>query len=233
MILRNRLQLQILKTGVILFVIFVTNLQSCSVKAQGLKNFAREYQLGFEGAFGVKNFDITSNIPQINNLHVTEEGGSLGVVVGAKALRLKVRQGYFYSSSNVAHTVDEVRSAFVANFYPLQLIVNNNFKVQPYFMGGIERNIFKMYGTYGSENSGPLNYSLSEAPFLGKISSIVASVGAGLEYRVETPGHFVSLFAEGRYGKPVSAVSSNALFQQTSISNQFLINFGVAFGYHR
>jgi hypothetical protein len=231
MMIRDRAQIQILKAGVILFVFLFTNLQSCTVKAQGLKNFASEYQLGFEGAFGMKNFDISSNISQINNLNVTEEGGSLGVVLGAKALRVKLRQGYYYSSSKVTQTVDEVRSAFVTNFYPLQLI--GNFKIQPYFMGGIERNIFKMYGTYGSENSGPINYSLSEAPFLGKISSIVASVGAGVEYRVESPGHFVSLFAEGRIGKPVSAVSSNTFFQQTSISNQVIVNIGVAFGYHR
>jgi hypothetical protein len=229
----KRAQIEILKAGVILFVILVINLQSSAVKAQGLRNFASEYQLGFEGAFGVKNFSITSNISQINNLNVTEEGGSLGLVMGAKALRIKLRQGYYYSSSNVAQTIDEVRSSFVANFYPIKLIANNTFKVQPYFMGGIERNIFKMYGTYGSESSAQINYSLSEAPFLGKISSMVASVGAGVEYRVESPGHFVTVFAEGRYGAPVNAVSSNALFQQTTVSDQFQINIGVAFGYHR
>lgn len=233
MSIKDRIQTQVLKLSVILIVILVCDLKSCSVMAQGFKNFARDYQLGFEGAFGVKNFTISSNIAQINGLNVTEEGGTVGVTLGAKALRVKLRQGYFYSSSTVAQTIDEVRSAFVTNLYPLQLVTKKNMRLQPYFMGGIERNIFKMYGTYGAENSKPVNYSLSEAPYLGKISNMVASVGAGLEYGMKTPGHFVNFFAEARYGKSLRTLSASSLFKQTSTSDQLMISVGVGFGYYR
>lgn len=229
--MRGRIIIQIFKAIGIALTILVSKVQSCD--AQGLRNFSRDYQVGFEGAFGVKTFTLSSNIAQINNLNVTEEGGSFGITMGAKALRIKLRQGYFYSSSSVAQTIDEVRSAFGINFYPLQLIAPDRFRVQPYFMAGIERNILKMYGTYGIENSAPINYSVSEAPFLGKISSMVASVSAGVEYRIETPGHFVTLFAEGRYGKPMNINTSNELFKQTTVSNQLGFNVGVGFGYHR
>lgn len=233
MTVKDRIQTQIIKGILIFIVILIGDLRSCSVTAQGLKQFAGEYQIGFEGSFGIKTFSLSSDIAAINGLNVTEEGGTIGVVMGARALRLKLRQGYFYSSSAVAQTVDEVRSAFIANLYPLQLFRGNNTRFQPYFTAGVERNIFKMYGTYGSESIKPRNYSVSEAPFLGKISNMIASVGAGLEYRVTTPGHYINVFAEGRYGKSFRTISSGELFSGTGLSDQLVFSLGVGFGYYR
>lgn len=233
MTIKDRIQTQIIKGILIFVVILIGDLRSCSVMAQGLKQFAADYQIGLEASFGIKTFSLSSDIAAIDGLSVTEEGGTIGVVMGAKALRLKLRQGYFYSSSTVAQTIDEVRSAFVANLYPLQLFQRNNSRLQPYFMGGMERNIFKMYGTYGSENNKPRNYSVSEAPFLGKISNMIASVGAGLEYRVTTPGHYINFFAEGRYGKSFHTISSGELFNGTALSDQLVFSLGVGFGYYR
>lgn len=230
---QNGITTRTIKVILILLIILVVALQSYSVKAQGLKKFAKDNAFGFEGSFGIKTFSLTSDVAAINGLNVVEEGGSIGVAIGANAFRLKIRQGFFYSSSAVVQTVDEVRSAFIGNFYPLQLLAGNNARLKPYFTGGIERNILKMYGTYGSENNKPRNYSISEAPYLGKISTILASFGGGLEYGVKKPGHFVNFFAEARYGKSVRALSSSALFAGTSASDQLVINVGIGFGYHR
>jgi hypothetical protein len=226
----NFLSTRFIKAMIIVAALLVIVLQSA--KAQGLKQFAREYQLGFEGSFGIKAFGISSNISRINNLNVIEEGGSFGVGIGSGPLRVKVRQGYYYSSAVVTQTVDEVRSSAAANVYIMQLFSKNDSGLQPYFTGTLERNVFKMYGTYG-ENNQPGNYSVSEAPFLGSINSIVASVGAGIEYKVTKPGHFVSLFAEGRCGKTMSVTSATEMFSNTSVSNQVVANIGVAFGYSR
>lgn len=223
-------QLHTLLKGVLIVTAIL--LSYLNVQAQTFKAFARDYQLGLEGSFGIKTFNLSSNIEKINGLRVAEEGGQIGVGIGAKALRVKVRQGYFYSSSAVAHTVDEIRSAFVANLYPAKIFSNKG-RFQPYFMGGIERNILRMYGTYGSDVDHRVNYSVTEAPYLGKISSIVASAGVGMEYSLKAPGYFISFFAEGRYGKPLSTSSSGALFSQTSTSSQMVVNVGVAFGYNR
>jgi hypothetical protein len=230
---KDRITSQTIKVVLILTVIIFVIFQSGVLNAQALKKFARDYQLGFEGSFGVKTFSLSSNIAALNGLNVTEEGGSVGVAIGAQALRIKIRQGYFYSSSAVVQTVDEVRSAFIGNFYPLQLLIKGNSRFQPYFTGGIERNILKMYGTYDSENTQPRNYSVSEAPFLGKLATVVTSFGAGLEYNVKGPGNFVSFFAEARYGKPVGTTSSSAFFNQTNVSDQLLINVGIGFGYNK
>jgi hypothetical protein len=227
---RNYLGTPLLKIVIIVVAILVIILQSAT--AQGLKQFVRDYQFGFEASFGIKTFNMTSNIAQINGLSIIEEGGNIGVGIGSGALRIKLKQGYYYSSSAVAHTVDEVRSSAVANIYLMQLFSKNNSRLQPYITGTMERNIFKMYGTYG-ENKQPRNYSVSEAPYLGSISSVVASFGAGLEYKITTPGHFVSLFAEGRCGKTINVTSTSEMFSNTAISNQVVANIGVVFGYSR
>lgn len=227
---QNQIRIQALKVAIILVVIVVTVMNSAN--AQSFKRFARESQLGFEGSFGIKTFSISSDIAKINGLKVTEEGGSVGVGIGAGPLRLKLRQGYYYSSSAVAHTVDEIRTSLGANIYPVKFFGESRSMLQPYLTTTLERNVFKMHGTYG-ENNAPQNYSITEAPYLGSINSVVASVGAGLEYKISNPGHFISFFAEGRYGKTMEVASTNRMFNNTSIPDQVVMNIGIAFGYSR
>jgi hypothetical protein len=226
----NRLQTKVLKGCLIFSIILAGGLQSGSLMAQGLKQFARKYQVGFEGSFGIKSFTISSNIAKIDGLNVVEEGGTFGMVAGTKIARVRIRQGFYYSSSSVTQTVDEVRSSVGVNFYPLQLFTTNA-KLLPYITMGVERNIFKMHGFYGDDGSTRHNYSVSEAPYLGKISTIQSSIGLGLEYRIKIPGHFVGFFAEARYGKNMRTVSSTKLFTETGISDQIGMNVGITYGY--
>jgi hypothetical protein len=226
----NTLKTQLINASLILVVTVAAVLQT---SAQGMKEFAKKYQVGLEASFGVKTFSVASNIEKINGLNVTEEGGSVGVVVGSKILRLRMKQGFYYSSASVTQTIDEVRSSLNANIYPLELFLDNA-RLLPYLTIGVERNLFKMHGFYGNEaaSSRP-NYSVSEAPFLGKISTIQTSVGAGLEYRVRIPGHFVNFFGEARYGKNIKTTSSAALFNNTRFSDQMAITVGIRYGYSK
>jgi hypothetical protein len=214
-------------------ILFICLLGVYTSEAQRLKKFLTEYQVGLESAFGIKTFNLTSDIAEIHNMKVIGEGGTVGIVWGAKAIRMKVRQGYYYSASSVAHTVNEVRSSAAINFYPLYF-VNVHAGLRPYVIVGIERDIFHMHGHYGNENEpGIRNYSVSEAPFLGKIFTIQGSFGGGIEYCIKKPGHFLALFSEARYGKSISTASSNEFFKRTISSDQLTMNVGVAFGYHR
>lgn len=224
-----------LKTKSRVTILIVLGLSFCAVQtamAQGLKQFANEYQLGFESSFGINSFKINSNIPEINNLNVVGEGGTIGIVCGAKGVVAKVRQGFFYSASSVAHTIDEMRSTAILNVYPLHFL-NAESRLRPYLLLSIERSGYRMHGYYDGGDHSKRNYSVSEAPFLGKISAVQSGIGGGLEYRIKTPGHFVALFAETRYSKAIRVTSSNNLFSQTRSSGQLMMNLGVAFGYYR
>jgi hypothetical protein len=206
----------------------------CAV-AQKMKNFAQQYQLGLEASFGIKSFNITSDLDAINNLKVVAEGGAIGVTAGSGVLKAKVRQGYYYSASNVGKTIDYVRSAGLLSFYPLHLMGAKEASLQPFITGGIERNILKMYGFYGSDNqnSSPANYSISEAPYLGKIVSLQASVGAGFEFSMKKDNYFVSIFSEAKYGVNVGRMNSTSMFNNTTPGNQLTFNVGIGFGYNR
>jgi hypothetical protein len=230
---RERLQIQILKTGLIICIILFFELQSCS--GQKFKQFVDKNQVGLEGSFGIKAFRLSSNISAINHLSVIEEGGAIGLTAGARAVRLNIRQGFYYSATVVPYTIDEIRSAGSIDFYPLQVLPKNNVRLQPYLTAGIENNIFKMYGHYGPETSSTktVNYSTAEAPYLGKISTVQVNVGIGLAYSIREPGYFVNIFSEAKYGTAISTRTPEIFFRGTSLNNQLTVNIGVGFGYHQ
>jgi hypothetical protein len=205
----------------------------CAV-AQKMKMFAQRYQLGLEASFGIKSFKLASDIAAINNLQVIAEGGTVGVTVGSGILKAKIRQGYYYSASHVGKTIDQVRSAGMINFYPMELMNNSNLIFQPYLTAGVERNILKMYGFYGTDSQGGAsqNYSISEAPYLGKIVTLQASIGGGFEFSIKKAGYFVSIFSEAKYGKNITPLASTEFFNNTRSGNQLTLNVGVGFGYH-
>lgn len=218
--------------GTLVLIFCIATSLSQPVSAQAFKIFADKYELGLESSFGIKSFTLSSNIPSLNNLQVVGEGGTVGVVVGAKGLVAKVRQGFFYSAASVSQTIDEVRSAAVLNFYPFHFI-NSESRFRPYIIFSLERNGYKMHGYYDGEDHSTQNFSVSEAPCLGKISAVQSGIGAGLEHRIKVPGHFVALFGEAHYSKAVDIKSSNELFLNTRPSAQMSVNIGVAFGYYR
>jgi hypothetical protein len=203
-----------------------------NANAQSFKKFLNTYQIGLEGSFGIKSFTVSSDIREINNLHVLGEGGTVGIIWGANAVVGKIRQGYYYSASSVAHTVDEIRSSLTLNFYPNYLF-NPESSFRPYMLMSAERSNFHMHGYYDHNDESVKNHSQSQDPYLGKISTIQVSIGAGIEYRIKTPGHFVALFGEAKYGKAVTSSTNNPLFEQTRLSGQFLMSVGVGFGYYR
>jgi hypothetical protein len=200
--------------------------------AQKFARFAGQYQLGFEGTFGMKSFTISSNIPEINNLRVLGEGGTLGIVWGSKGIVMKVRQGYYYSASSVVHTVDEVRSALSMNFYPL-LFLNPDGRFRPYLLASAERNSFRMHGYYDQNDDQINNRSVSQDPYLGKIATLQACFGGGIEHRIKHPGYFIAFFGEVKYGKPMTTSTSNALFSETRLSGQLITSVGLSFGYYQ
>jgi hypothetical protein len=68
-------------------------------------------------------------------------------------------------------------------------------------------------------------------PYLGKIVNTRVNVGFGLECHIPGKHHFVNLFAELKYGIPVSATTSDEAFKNTKVSGVLAVSFGVSFGF--
>jgi len=177
------------KASPVFFLLLVGNF---ALAAQDFSEFAGNYQIGLETTFGLKSFDIRSNVAEINTLHVQLEGGTVGVVVGAKSMVLKIRQGFYYSSASVPHTVDEVKSEILLNFYPTYFF-NRESRLRPYLLIDVERDIFRMYGFYAGNHQPKVNHSVSLEPHLGNLVTLQAGVGAGLEHRIKSHEFFCSI----------------------------------------
>jgi len=214
----------------LLLFIVLFFIQLNSVKAQ-VRSASKKSYLGFSTSFGTRSFSLSSDIEKINRSQVNQAGGQVGLVYGNSVVRSRVGLlAYFSSGKEVAGSIDLLVNNASVNFYPLALIQTKLSKIQPYVNGGLSYDRLKFYGYYFDNDGGPVNYSTSQAPYLGAIKQINATVGAGLEFRIVENHTFLHFFSEVRYGLHVSDVSRDSEFVNTTTGNPVRLNLGVMFG---
>jgi len=228
MTLKTRILTRLSDNVIFGLVLLVTTIYSCTAEAQSKKiSYA-----GLEGTFGVRLFRLSSDIKQLNDLKVVEEGGSLGIIVGNDYIRSKARlAGFYYSSPSTPRTINMFETEVVTNVYPLQFFRTHKQVVDMYITTGISFNNLRFFGNY-LQQDGFVNNSDINEPFIGKINQVIGVVGFGTEYHIPIKKDFLHLFAEGRFGKPVQANSSTAL-KNTKVGDYTSITLGISFGMHR
>jgi len=226
------------KTTLFIVITLLTMFNVINAAAQNRYRYSRKQKsdlyLGFGASFGVRTQKVTSqNFEEINGMAVVQEGGNGIATIGNRFVRARFETGFYYSSASTKHTTDLVQLASSINIYPVQLISKGEYRLAPYFIAGISRNVQKFHGFYHMDepSSTPINYSVTIEPFVGKAVSTQAIFGAGLEYNLMDQNSFVHVFAQARYGKELSAKSSS-LLDKTSISNQMMLSIGIIFGRH-
>lgn len=193
--------------------------------------FAGDYHLGAEASAGLRMFSINSNLPELRNVEVLQEGAAIAINFGAKAMVIKAHQAFYFTVASSKYSIDESRTSLIANIFPFSGVVEHT-DLRPYLTTGIEGTSAKFFGYY-NEDSPRTNQSLTKAPFLGKITGVQMSIGAGLEYKIISIDHYVAIFGDARYSRPLNETASNVLLSQTSLSNVFNITLGVSLGFHR
>lgn len=191
----------------------------------------KQYYYGFEGSFGVKAFRLTSNIEKIDQMRVTQEGGSLAFVAGNDQVRARLQgAGFYYSSTTVRQTVNMVESAAFINVYPLQFFQPTADRIfNLYVTGGVSYSRMKFFGFYlHDETQVPVNYSVSEAPFLGRNLVTSAVYGGGIEIKVPH-NECLNIFTEVLIAAPL-ARQADAAFASTTLSRITTVAIGVSFG---
>jgi len=187
--------------------------------------------LGVECTYGVRLLRISSDIPEIGQLSVTEESGSLGAVYGNEFIRAKLRMGLSdYAAASYARTVKLFRSEGQVNFYPFQYIRTHQQIIDVYLLGGVSLDVVKFYG-HDQHNNTRVNYSNPDEPYLGKVTQYSASLGLGVEYHVPYISNFMHLFTEIKFGYPL-LVSFRELSSDTSLGKFSGITIGASFGIH-
>lgn len=189
---------------------------------------------GFVASFGTRTAVVSSNIAQISESHLTQTGGQVGLVYGNRIVKTKIGLlGYYSSAGKSAGTTDVYTSNVAVNFYPLSLLTDRNFMLEPYFTGGLDYDRYKFYGFYLNQEPGQLNYSQAEAPFLGKIKQVNATGGVGIQVKLKDQFDFIHVFSEFRYGRNLSSKTSDPAFAATQINNARQLIIGVSFGGYR
>jgi hypothetical protein len=191
---------------------------------------SRGNHVGLEGTFGVRAFTIKSDIPELSNLKVLEEGGSAGFVMGTPFIKLNTRAvGFYYSAASTSRTIDMFEIETTVNFYPLQLLKNYSSPINFFITGGLTMDKIKFFGHYLSADESNINYSNIREPYLGSITQINATGGFGVEYKMPNV-NFVTLFSEVRVGLPIQTVTKGGHFENTSIQDYTAVCIGVSFG---
>jgi hypothetical protein len=187
--------------------------------------------IGFQANFGTSIFDISSDIPELNAKKVTQSGGLLGVVAGNETVRARIGLlGYYSSDNKIAGTVDLYKSNASINFYPLALFGKKSFRVQPYFTGAVAYDRYKFYGFYLNSDRSKVNFSKSEAPYLGTFKQVNSSLGGGIELKLLESSDFVHFFMETRFAHNLDNATNNARFDHTKASNKMQVLAGLSFG---
>lgn len=222
----------LVKLGLLLILILVLIFQSTITSAQAFRAADRPYK-GLVAGFGTRATTVSSNIEKIHQSRLQMAGGQIGLIYGNHFLRAKVHLlGYYSSTGNTTGTTDLYTSSAALNFYPLSLISGNAFLITPYITGSLDYDRYKFFGFYINQEPGTINYSQGEAPYLGKITQVNATLGVGVEVQLKDHLDFIHIFSEIRYGKNLSA-QAGAAFSATSIADQTQVAVGVSFGLHR
>lgn len=221
----NRMEYNMIKGFLFLVLFIVLMIKSCVAQAQ------QSTYKGIATNFGVRSFTLTSDIPELHNMVVLQEGGNAGFIIGNEVIQGRIHAlGYYYSAARTPRTVNTIQVEGLANFYPINAISKNSqARFNPYIMGGVSQDFFKFHGNYLNQEGLPVNYSSGSEPLLGKMSATITTVGLGFEYRIKTFGTFVHIFTEARYGIPVGVKGDNN-FNNTTLSHQTSLNVGVSFG---
>lgn len=216
--------------GIILIILsIILVFQSIVADAQSYPR--NQMYMGFSAGFGTRSSEISSNIAEIHAASLLQAGGQVGVIVGNSIVRSRIGLlGYYSSTGNTAGTTDLYESNAVVNFYPLALISGKGSVVEPYINGGLSYDRFKFFGYYVNQEPGQINYSQAEAPYLGKVKQVNATVGVGVEVKLKDAYDFIHLFSEVRYGRNLSSKSDADLFSGTHILNQTQVVVGISFG---
>src|SRR5690606_3214584 len=89
----------------------------------------------------------------------------------------------------------------------------------------------RFFGHYIAEDARPnREVKPGKEPYLGKIESLLISVGLGLEYKVLHDLDFVHLFVAGKYQVPMELAADSRAFDDTSLHKNFDLSVGLRFG---
>lgn len=187
---------------------------------------------GIEASIGMRQFTLKSDVPELSNLQVLEEGGSAAFVCGNSYSRLVVRvAGLYYSNSSTRRTIDLLEMEINSNIYILKALNIPAKKVDAYVLAGISNQHMKFFGHYiDKSNRAEKKGAAGREPYLGRINTTNINLGIGIEYKMQAERDFVHIFVEAKTHFELASSTDVTPLENTSIGDFYGVNLGVRFG---
>ncbi|ELR72457.1 hypothetical protein C900_01540 [Fulvivirga imtechensis AK7] len=204
---------------------------SSDIRVEEENNSIFKYR-GIEASLGTRHLFLESDIPEISNLEVLQEGGNAAFTFGNSYSRITLRLiGLYYSAASISRTIDMLEMELSSNIYAFKAMHIPSDRFDFYFLTGVSNQLLRFYGHYidkadRAESKG----AAGREPYLGRISMINLNLGVGIEYKIERERDFVHVFLEGKSGFPLSTVADTEAFDNTRIEDIYALNIGVRFG---
>jgi hypothetical protein len=233
-----------------------------SVRAQGYRKYSYSSNnsggivVGVGAGLGTRNFNVKSDIDQINSLSVGQEGWDAYFMVGGGGLRFRTGFGSFNSGSTEPYPIKQSNFTGIINTYALSLLQKPTKLFHPYLITGIDVGNYQFSGSYLPESPLPKNGDPKQKCTCGlavpddpaaepapkeptaktqtaEIVSTQIITGVGLEVNFRKDGFFFNMFSEMRYGMPIGTTTQNPIMVNTEIKTPLSVTFGIGVGIAR
>jgi hypothetical protein len=119
--------------------------------------------IGLEANVGTRAFGLTStNIPELNQLKVSEEGVNLGLLAGNEAVIGKLKFGLYRSARLVREKINMQEGDLAINVFPLYILNVKSKLLKPYALVAFGLNNLQFHGSYSLPAPPPMPAQHSE-----------------------------------------------------------------------
>mgnify|MGYP001592233335 CR=1 FL=1 len=185
---------------------------------------------GYEIGLVSQHYVLESNIQQLQQLHVSNDGVKLGIKWANTRAAFRSHVAAYYAGSSMPYSINMLEGGMSGNLYLLRMqqkVVSHKF--EPYALLSVSYQGAQFFGSYLEHDQ--TSKSTSRETRIGQVSWVNAGIGAGVELQLESETHqFLHFFAEAKYGVPFMFNGSNSDLSQTTSKSPYTITLGASFG---
>lgn len=216
-----------------IIVIILSILALSPLSAQTKRNTLRPVYTGYELAFGVQHFTLNSNIPQLNQKVVIQQGVTAGIKMSNTRAAIRATAGLYYSDGSFPYSLDILEGGFTGSYYILRTNKRTKYHtIEPYILLSTRYQQATFFGSYLEADH--QNKSTSNEKKIGSVSWFNSAVGGGFEFQLENKQRqFIHFFLEGKIAVAKQYMSSDEAFTETYIQSPITWTLGMSFGKFR
>lgn len=216
-----------------IIVIILSILALSPLNAQSKRSKLKPVYTGYELAFGVQHFSLSSNIPQLDHKLVIQQGATAGIKMSNTRYAIRANVGLYYSDGSFPYSLDILDGGFTGSYYVLRTNKKTTYHtIEPYILLSARYQQATFFGSYLDADH--QNRSTSNEKKIGTLAWINSAIGCGFEFQLENKQRqFIHFFLEGKVAFTEKYMSADNAFSATYIQHPVTCTLGMSFGKFR